>query len=127
MTIHLYSHCTPSCCGQGNLTSTFTTFYIFQVSAISFLSHYVGQSDGMRSLFFLLYRVRTVELKIFLPSIGLRQILFYLQVINTGECISGGSLHDRCPISCTSPQPQYRSSEFVLPHFTMFLLVPPLF
>jgi hypothetical protein len=33
----------------------------------------------------------------------------------------GQSLHDRCPISCTSPQPQYRSSEFVLPHFTIFV------
>jgi hypothetical protein len=32
------------------------------------------------------------------------------------------SLHDRrCPISCTAPQPQYRSSEFVLPHFTIFV------
>jgi hypothetical protein len=30
-----------------------------------------------------LYRVRTINLKIFLPSIGLRQILFYLQAMNS--------------------------------------------
>ena len=38
------------------------------------------------------YRVSfIIKLKIFLLSIGLRQILFYLQATNPRGCISGGS------------------------------------